>query len=75
MKTFKQFLDRPVPSVSDLSHKYKMSKKQGDRELDKGEKVEGEHTSKKAVARHIAKAHVEELPDYYERLEKMEDKK
>jgi Protein of unknown function (DUF5661) len=37
-----------------------------------GIKVEGEHTSNKEIARHIALAHLKELPDYYTRLKKME---
>lgn len=48
----------------------KFNKKQ----LAKGKKVEKEHTNSKTVAKNIAKDHLSELPDYYDRLEKMEEK-
>lgn len=40
----------------------------------KGAKVESEHTSNKAVAREIARDHLTEDPNYYEKLQKMEKK-
>lgn len=40
--------------------------------LKKGIKVEYEHTRKTNIAKEIAKDHLEERPDYYEKLEKME---
>lgn len=40
--------------------------------LAKGTKVETEHTNDISVAREIALDHLNELPDYYERLEKIE---
>ena len=42
------------------------------KELKKGISVEKEHTPDKSVAREIAKDHLEEIPDYYTRLRKME---
>jgi hypothetical protein len=42
------------------------------KELDKGVKVEFEHTDSRRVAECIARAHLAECPDYYRRLEKME---
>lgn len=42
------------------------------KELKMGIKVEMEHTSFPAIAKRIALAHLEELPDYYTRLKKME---
>jgi hypothetical protein len=44
------------------------------RALQKGIKVEMEHTSDKRVAKEIAKDHLKENPKYYEYLEKMEKK-
>lgn len=38
-----------------------------------GKKVEREHTSDPALASEIATDHLEEIPDYYDRLKKMED--
>lgn len=42
------------------------------KQLEKGTKVEMEHTSEPLVAEKIAKDHLAEIPDYYDRLEKME---
>jgi len=39
-----------------------------------GQKVEMEHTPSKAKAREISRDHLEEFPDYYTELGKMEDK-
>ena len=41
-------------------------------ELKKGIKLEREHTDIKAIAKTIAKDHLDEIPDYYTRLIKME---
>ena len=38
-----------------------------------GEKIEHEHTKDHDMARHIALQHLNEIPDYYTRLKKMED--
>lgn len=43
--------------------------------LDEGAKVEAEHTSNRAVAREIARDHLTEDPDYYDKLDKIEAKK
>lgn len=42
-------------------------------QLKKGTKVELEHTSNPLLAEKIAKDHLAELPDYYDRLQKMEE--
>jgi len=42
-------------------------------ELAKGIKVEMEHTGDYAAAKEIAKDHLQEIPDYYTRLAKMEN--
>jgi hypothetical protein len=43
-------------------------------QIRKGEKVELEHTPSKARAREIARDHLEEFPNYYTELDKMEEK-
>lgn len=42
-------------------------------ELTKGIEVEKEHTNDEGLAEEIAKDHLKEIPDYYTRLQKMED--
>lgn len=42
-------------------------------QIAEGEKVEKEHTDDPAVAAEIASDHLEEIPDYYTRLKKMEE--
>ena len=41
--------------------------------LKMGIDMESEHTKSKLLAKLIAKDHLSEIPDYYERLQKMED--
>lgn len=43
------------------------------KELELGIKIEREHTNSDLVARLIALDHLSELPDYYSRLEKIEN--
>lgn len=43
-------------------------------QMRKGEKVESEHTSSKAIAKEIARDHLVEDKKYYDKLEKMEKK-
>ncbi len=43
------------------------------RQIKKGIGVEYEHTNDEAVAQEISMDHLEEIPDYYDRLEDMED--
>jgi hypothetical protein len=75
MKTFKQFLNKRVLNVSALAKKHDVSTKYIERQLQRGIKVEHEHTTKLAVARRIALAHLSEDPDYYKKLKKIEKKK
>ncbi len=42
-------------------------------QLDMGIKIEQEHTDDLNLAKRIAKDHLKEIPDYYTRLEKMEN--
>lgn len=43
------------------------------KQLEKGRKIEKEHTDDPAKANEISKDHLEECPDYYTRLEKLEN--
>lgn len=72
MKTFKQFLNKRVLTVSALAKKHDVDKDYIEKQLQKGIKVEHEHTSKEAVAKQIALAHVGENPDYYKKSKKLE---
>ena len=74
MKTFKQFLNKRVLTVAALSKKHKTSKEYIEKQLQRGIKVEHEHTTKLAVARRIALTHLGENPDYYKKLKKIEKK-
>ena len=42
-------------------------------ELKKGIEIEHEHSDNPAICKAIAKDHLSEIPDYYTRLEKMEE--
>lgn len=68
-------IGKPTPAFDDIRKKHKISYKQLITQLSKGIKVELEHTANIAVAREIALDHLNEFPDYYDRLEKVEKKK
>ena len=59
-------------SVSDLATKHGVSEKEIEAQLDKGMKVEMEHTDDEEMAREIATDHVFEDPKYYDKLAKIE---
>lgn len=61
-----------TPTVAQLAKKHKVSERTIEAQLDKGTKVELEHTTDRKVAREIALDHINEYPDYYDRLEKVE---
>jgi hypothetical protein len=73
MKSFKQFLNKRVLTVSALAKKHDVDKDYIEKQLKKGIKVEHEHTTKLKVARQIALAHIGEDPDYYKKLKKIEN--
>lgn len=75
MKSFKQFLNKRVLTVSALAKKHDVDETYIERQLEKGIKVEHEHTSKLKVARQIALAHLGEDPNYYKKLKKIEKSK
>lgn len=61
-------------SINDLAKKFNVSVDYIKNQITKGIKVELEHTNSKEKATEIAMDHLSEFPDYYERLEKMEQK-
>lgn len=58
----------------DLAKKFGVPVEQINAQIQKGIKVEMEHTDDKEKATEIATDHVSEFPDYYNRLETMENK-
>jgi hypothetical protein len=59
-------------SLQDIAKKFKVSVDKIQAQLQKGIKIESEHTDDKEKAKEIAMDHITEFPDYYDRLEKME---
>jgi hypothetical protein len=59
-------------SIADIAEKHKTSIKAIELQIEKGIKVEKEHTDSEAEARTIAMDHLVEIPDYYDRLLAME---
>lgn len=83
-KAFQQLLDNldldkaaerlKKVNLTGLADKENVTTKEVDPgQLAMGIKVEMEHTKDKTVAKQIAMDHLTEIPDYYTRLEKMED--
>jgi hypothetical protein len=78
MQSFQQYLreadllDVPVKTPEELAKKHKVSVDSINRQIEMGIPSEKEHTTNTAAARRIALAHLDELPDYYTRLKKME---
>ena len=66
---------KPAKTLSQIAKDGNVSVAAIKKQIAMGTKVEGEHTTNKAIATKIAKQHVDELPDYYTRLKKMEKKK
>ena len=76
MKLFE--LKETLPSVktytpSELAKKHGISVETIKAQVEKGTKAELEHTDDRDKAKEIALDHIKELPDYYDRLKKMED--
>ena len=61
-------------SLQDIADKFKVPVAQIQTQIQKGIHIEMEHTSDKEKATEIATDHVSEFPDYYDRLDKMENK-
>lgn len=66
---------KPYRSPEEIAKKHKVPLDTIIRQVRIGTKVEGEHTTSKSGARITALQHVDELPDYYTRLKKVEKKK
>lgn len=67
LNNFKHFMQNKIGKHNQVPDK-KFNKK----ELNKGKKIEHEHTDSEKTAKKIAKDHLSEIPDYYKRLAKME---
>ena len=59
-------------SPKDIAKKFDVSVKDVKNQIEKGKKVESEHTDDEEKQTEIASDHVSEFPDYYDRIEKME---
>jgi uncharacterized DUF497 family protein len=62
----------PTPSPEQVAEKHGVDLEVILAQLAKGTEVEQEHTKNQAMAREIALDHLNEMPDYYTRLDKME---
>ncbi len=67
----RQELDTILKRVG--NHDFVPDSKFDSKELEMGIKVEREHTTNDIIAKLIAKDHLSELPDYYSKLQKMEN--
>jgi hypothetical protein len=63
---------KPVPSLEDSAKKHKVDVEVLKKQLEKGIQVEKEHTKDEKTAEKIALAHIDERPDYYDQLAKVE---
>jgi hypothetical protein len=66
---------QPYKSPEELAKKHGVSLKEIQKQVEIGTKVEFEHTSDKKQARITALQHLDELPNYYSKLKKMETQK
>lgn len=66
-------LDVRTLTVAQIADKHGVAMGTIEHQLQKGIKVEREHTSSDAVAREIALDHLAERPDYYDQLKKIEE--
>lgn len=66
-------LDKRTASPEELAKKHGVSLEHIEKQVEKGIKVEQEHTSNLDVAREIALDHLGEDPNYYFKLKKMEE--
>jgi hypothetical protein len=66
---------QPYKSPKEIAKKHGVSVEQIEKQLKMGIKVEGEHTSDKTSARITALQHLDEVPDYYTKLKKVEAQK
>jgi hypothetical protein len=65
---------KPVPSLEDSAKKHNVDIETLKKQLEKGIEIEKEHTKDDKVAEKIALAHIDERPDYYIQINKLEKK-
>lgn len=65
-------LGKQTPSAEEIAKKHKISVDQVNAQIKKGIEVEKEHTDDEGMAHEIARDHLGEFPDYYDRLGAME---
>ena len=63
---------KPYKTVEEIAKKHRMEISDIQRQLDMGVPIEHEHTKNHKLAMEIALQHLDEIPDYYTRLKKME---
>jgi hypothetical protein len=63
---------KPHKTIQKIANKHGVSTAYLDKQLQMGIKIEHEHTISKDVAKDIALQHLDEFPDYYTKLKKME---
>ena len=66
---------QPYKSPEEIAKKHGVSLQLIKKQLEMGIEVEGEHTSDKSAARITALQHLDEIPNYYTKLKKMETQK
>lgn len=59
-------------SIKDIAKKHEVSVESVKKQIEMGKKIEMEHVDDEVLAKEIAMDHLEEIPDYYTRLKKME---
>ena len=59
-------------TVEQIAKKHRLDVSVIQKQLDMGEPIEHEHTQDHELAKYIALQHLDEIPDYYTRLKKME---
>jgi hypothetical protein len=63
---------KPHKTVEQIAKKHRLDASFIQKQLDMGEPIEHEHTKDHKLAMDIALQHLDEIPDYYTRLKKME---
>jgi hypothetical protein len=67
-------LDAPTPTLRTIARKFNADLRYMSAQLEAGIEVEMEHTTHLDVAKEIALDHLNEFPDYYDRLDAIENK-
>jgi hypothetical protein len=63
---------KPFKTVEQIAKKHRLDVSFIKKQLEMGKPIEHEHTNNHELAREIALQHLDEIPDYYTRLKKME---